>query len=119
MCIISTAQQASPNVMGQMDPVRAQFMSASTLDKTNSAPGPPFDVGAFTGVEVAVARAGALVCSIRATAPFRDAACAALGSNDIVAKGTTLLDHVIDDTRNEAAKADVEMAKRVLDGVQP
>lgn len=31
-CIISTAQQASPNVMGCMDPLRTQFVRASTLD---------------------------------------------------------------------------------------
>lgn len=37
MCIISTAQQASPKVMGQIEPRRAQFMRSSTLEITNSA----------------------------------------------------------------------------------
>lgn len=37
VCIISTAQQASPKVMGQMDPRRAQFMRSSTFEITNSA----------------------------------------------------------------------------------
>ncbi|KAG9157305.1 hypothetical protein Leryth_004963 [Lithospermum erythrorhizon] len=37
VCIISTAQQASPNVMGQMDPVRAQFIRLSTFEITYSA----------------------------------------------------------------------------------
>ena len=37
VCIISTAQQARPNVMGQMEPRRAQFMRSSTLEITNSA----------------------------------------------------------------------------------
>lgn len=37
MCIISTAQQARPKVMGQMDPRRAQFNRSSTLEITNSA----------------------------------------------------------------------------------
>ena len=32
VCIISMAQQASPKVMGHMDPRRAQFMRASTFD---------------------------------------------------------------------------------------
>lgn len=46
MCIISTAQQASPNVMGQIEPRRAQFMRSSTLDTTNSA---AFDIGVGGG----------------------------------------------------------------------
>lgn len=37
VCIISTAQQASPKVMGQIDPRRAQFMRSSTFEITNSA----------------------------------------------------------------------------------
>jgi hypothetical protein len=37
VCIISTAQQASPKVIGQIDPVRAQFIKLSTLEITNSA----------------------------------------------------------------------------------
>ena len=37
MCIISTAQHARPNVIGQIDPRRAQFNRSSTLDITNSA----------------------------------------------------------------------------------
>lgn len=37
MCIISTAQQASPKVIGQMEPRRAQFIRSSTLEMTNSA----------------------------------------------------------------------------------
>ena len=36
VCIISTAQQASPKVTGHMDPVRAQFMRASTFNITYS-----------------------------------------------------------------------------------
>lgn len=36
-CIISTAQQAKPKVIGQIDPLRAQLTSWSTLDTTNSA----------------------------------------------------------------------------------
>ena len=36
---ISTAQQASPNVIGHIDPVRAQLTRSSTLDTTNSAAG--------------------------------------------------------------------------------
>lgn len=36
-CIISTAQQASPNVMGHNDPILAQLTTLSTLDTTNSA----------------------------------------------------------------------------------
>lgn len=35
-CIISTAQQASPKVIGHRDPLRAQFTRSSTLDTTNS-----------------------------------------------------------------------------------
>lgn len=35
-CIISTAQQASPNVIGHMDPRRAQFNRSSTFDTTYS-----------------------------------------------------------------------------------
>eukprot|EP00200_Dunaliella_tertiolecta_P018709 CAMPEP_0202405494 /NCGR_PEP_ID=MMETSP1128-20130828/7160_1 /ASSEMBLY_ACC=CAM_ASM_000463 /TAXON_ID=3047 /ORGANISM="Dunaliella tertiolecta, Strain CCMP1320" /LENGTH=152 /DNA_ID=CAMNT_0049010181 /DNA_START=454 /DNA_END=909 /DNA_ORIENTATION=- len=35
-CIISMAQQARPNVMGQMEPERAQFTTVSSLDTTNS-----------------------------------------------------------------------------------
>lgn len=85
VCIISTAQHASPNVMGQMDPVRAQFMSESTLERTNSAPAPPFDVvldvGAFNVVD-AINAGPALVCTILLIAS-RDAACAALGKSAI------------------------------------
>lgn len=36
MCIISTAQHASPKVMGQMDPLRAQLRRSSTFEITNS-----------------------------------------------------------------------------------
>ncbi len=36
LCIISTAQQARPNVIGQIEPLRAQFTRASNLDKTIS-----------------------------------------------------------------------------------
>mmetsp|Transcript_2818 Transcript_2818/g.4088 ORF Transcript_2818/g.4088 Transcript_2818/m.4088 type:complete len:81 (-) Transcript_2818:73-315(-) len=36
-CIISTAQQARPKVIGQIEPVRAQFTSLSMEDTTNSA----------------------------------------------------------------------------------
>jgi hypothetical protein len=35
-CIISTAQHARPNVMGQSDPLRAQFTKSSTLETTYS-----------------------------------------------------------------------------------
>ena len=35
-CIISTAQQARPNVIGQMLPALAQFTSVSTFDTTKS-----------------------------------------------------------------------------------
>jgi hypothetical protein len=84
VCIISTAQHARPKVIGQMEPVRAQFMSASTLDNTNSAPGPPLDVvlevGAFSVVDAT--SAGAPVCRNLVVA-FRDAACADLGNNAI------------------------------------
>ena len=34
-CIISTAQQARPKVIGHIDPVRAQFTKLSTFDTTN------------------------------------------------------------------------------------
>lgn len=34
VCIISTAQQARPNVMGQRDPFRTQFTRSSTFDIT-------------------------------------------------------------------------------------
>ena len=37
VCIISTAQQARPKVMEQIEPRRAQFMRSSTLETTNSA----------------------------------------------------------------------------------
>ena len=37
VCIISTAQQASPKVMGHKDPRRAQFKRSSTFDITKSA----------------------------------------------------------------------------------
>ena len=37
MWIISTAQQASPNVMGQRDPLLAQFTRSSAFDITYSA----------------------------------------------------------------------------------
>ena len=37
-CIISTAQQANPKVIGHIEPTRAQFTSASTVVETNSAP---------------------------------------------------------------------------------
>ncbi|GMN37026.1 hypothetical protein TIFTF001_006481 [Ficus carica] len=37
VCIISTAQQASPNVKGQRDPLLAQFTRSSTFDITYSA----------------------------------------------------------------------------------
>jgi hypothetical protein len=36
MCIISTAQQARPNVIGQMDEVCAQLISLSRVAKANS-----------------------------------------------------------------------------------
>lgn len=36
VCIISTAQHASPKVIGQIDPRRAQFSRSSTLDITYS-----------------------------------------------------------------------------------
>ena len=36
-CIISTAQQASPKVIGHIEPVRAQFIRSSILETTNSA----------------------------------------------------------------------------------
>ena len=36
LCIISTAQHARPNVMGQMDPFRAQFTNSSTFVTMNS-----------------------------------------------------------------------------------
>lgn len=65
------------------------------MDKTNSPPAPPLwddvvlDVGAFSVVEFI--SAGALVCSIRVIgAAFRDAACAALGSNAILARKTQI-----------------------------
>ena len=35
-CIISTAQQAKPNVIGHKDPLRAQFNKSSIFDITNS-----------------------------------------------------------------------------------
>lgn len=35
-CIISTAQQARPNVKGHRDPARAQVISDSTLDDNHS-----------------------------------------------------------------------------------
>jgi hypothetical protein len=69
---------------GQMDPVRAQFMSASTLDSTNSAPGPldvVLDVGAFK-VPAAADNAGALVWNSLGAARVA-AACAALGRSAI------------------------------------
>lgn len=37
VCIISTAQQARPKVIGQIDPRRAQFIRSSTFEITNSA----------------------------------------------------------------------------------
>ena len=37
VCIISTAHQARPNVMGQIEPFRAQFAKSSRDDTTNSA----------------------------------------------------------------------------------
>lgn len=37
VCIISTAQHASPKVIGQMEPLRAQLSRSSTFDITNSA----------------------------------------------------------------------------------
>ncbi|GMG99102.1 hypothetical protein Nepgr_000942 [Nepenthes gracilis] len=37
VCIISTAQQARPKVMGQMDPRRAQFIRSSTFEMIYSA----------------------------------------------------------------------------------
>lgn len=37
MCIISTAQQARPKVIGQMEPRRAQLRRSSTLEITYSA----------------------------------------------------------------------------------
>jgi hypothetical protein len=36
-CIISTAQQASPNVIGIIEPLRAQLQSSSSFVTTNSA----------------------------------------------------------------------------------
>lgn len=36
-CIISTAQHARPNVIGQSEPERAQFTSLSAEERTNSA----------------------------------------------------------------------------------
>lgn len=42
-CIISTAQQAKPNVMGHIEPLRAQFTSSSIFETTNSALFLPFD----------------------------------------------------------------------------
>ncbi len=42
-CIISTAQQARPKVMGHSEPLRAQLASSSTLDTTNSALFFPFE----------------------------------------------------------------------------
>lgn len=35
-CIISTAQHASPNVNGQRDPARAQFIKDKTRDEIHS-----------------------------------------------------------------------------------
>ena len=37
VCIISTAQQARPKVMGQMEPLRAHPTRSSTFEMTNSA----------------------------------------------------------------------------------
>jgi hypothetical protein len=50
-CIISTAQQARPNVIGHIEPVLAQFMMSSNFETTNSA-----DELGGTGLVVWIAR---------------------------------------------------------------
>ncbi len=65
MCIISTAQQAKPKVMGHMEPVRAQFINASTLESTYSAPGPvELPLGELDeDTDSKVAKAGTVLCN--------------------------------------------------------
>jgi hypothetical protein len=65
VCIISTAQQAKPKVMGHMEPVRAQFINASTLESTYSAPGPvePPLGELDEDTDSNVAKAGTVLCN--------------------------------------------------------
>jgi hypothetical protein len=83
VCIISTAQQANPKVIGHIEPVRAQFINASTLESTYSAPCPLLE---RPRLELAVgssdAKAGTVLCNSLVVDSLA-AAAAALGSSDM------------------------------------
>eukprot|EP00519_Triparma_laevis_P015307 CAMPEP_0182491424 /NCGR_PEP_ID=MMETSP1321-20130603/877_1 /TAXON_ID=91990 /ORGANISM="Bolidomonas sp., Strain RCC1657" /LENGTH=87 /DNA_ID=CAMNT_0024693705 /DNA_START=416 /DNA_END=679 /DNA_ORIENTATION=- len=57
LCIISTAQHARPNVIGQSDPLRAQFTKSSTRLTVYSTPlsvGEPESIGSMESTLVSV-----------------------------------------------------------------